>query len=50
MTQRDERKRTTRLGVERLWTRSKLGVHDGLQDKSRGDLLTIWLASGIKMA
>jgi hypothetical protein len=33
-----------------IWDDVKTGVLRQLQDKSRGDLLTVWAASGIKMA
>ena len=49
VNQRDERKRTIRWGVENYqWLQNWwLSLH---QDKSRGNLLTAWVGSGIKVA
>jgi len=47
--QGDERKRTTDE-VSKYRDDVKTGVLAELRDKSRGDLLTVWAASGIKMA
>ena len=49
MDQGDERKRTI-AEVSKYRDDVKTGVLAGFQDKSRGNLLTVWTASGIKMA